>query len=72
MKYETIQRCRGAYPAGMMCRCLPVSKSGFYAWASSAPIRRAVDNRCLLGRLREDHAASDGVMGGPRMHDALS
>jgi len=32
---------------------------------------READNRRLLSRIREHHAASDGVMGMPRMHEEL-
>lgn len=72
MKYESIQRCRGQYPVQLMCRCLKVSTSGFYAWSKRDPSRRALENRRLLARIREHHAASDGVMGAPRMHEELT
>lgn len=54
-----------------MCRCLKVSPSGFHGWCSRAPSARALDNRRLLGKIREHHAASDGVMGAGRMHETL-
>ena len=72
MKYQTIQRCRGVYPVQLMCRCLRVSTSGFYGWAKRPMSAREVDNRRLLTRIREHHAASDGVLGVPRMHEELS
>ncbi len=72
MRDQSIQRCRGVYPVQLMCRCLKVSTSGFYAWARRSPSPREVDNRRLLGRIRQHHAASDGVMGAPRMHEVLS
>jgi len=54
-----------------MCRCLKVSTSGFHAW-SKRPISRArADNQRLLLKIRQHHAASDGVMGMPRMHEQL-
>jgi putative transposase len=71
VKYQTIQRCRGVYPVQLMCRCLKVSRSGFYGWARRPASPREVDNRRLLGRIREHHTASDGVMGMPRMHEVL-
>lgn len=55
-----------------MCRCLGVSTSGFYGWARRSPSARKVDNRRLLLRIREHHAASDGVFGAPRMHEVLT
>lgn len=33
---------------------------------------RETDNRRLLGRIRQLHAESDGVMGAPRMHEELN
>lgn len=71
MKYQTIQRCRGVYPVQLMCRCLRVSRSGFYGWTKRPDSARETDNRRLLARIREHHAASDGVMGAPRMQEVL-
>ena len=72
MKYETIQRCRSRYPVQLMCRCLRVSRSGFYGWARRPKSPRRLDNERLLGRIRTHHAASDGVMGASRMHEELT
>lgn len=66
-----IQRCRSDYPVGMMCRCLDVSKSGFYAWARRTPSPRAQANARLLERMREVHEGSKGVIGAPRMQENL-
>lgn len=67
-----IQRCRGEYPVKLMCRCLRVSTSGYYAWGRRGPSPRAHANRRLLERMRELHAESDGVIGAPRMHESLA
>ena len=66
-----IERCRDAFPVRMMCRRLGVSVSGFYEWRTREPSVRALDNQRLLGRIRELHAASDGVLGRRRMHEDL-
>lgn len=71
MRYRAIQRCRDSYPVELMCRCLKVSTSGFYEWCGRPQSRRAKENERLLGRIREHHAASDGVLGAPRMHEEL-
>ena len=71
MKYQTIQRCRGAYPVQLMCRCLKVSRSGFHAWEHRPTSARAIDNARLLVRMRALHESSDGVMGMARMHEEL-
>ena len=72
MEYESIQRCRGAYPVQLICRCLKVVTSGVYAWSKRSPSPRDRDNQRLLARIREHHRTSDGVMGAPRMHEELT
>ncbi len=71
MRYRAIRRCRAEFPIRLMCRCLRVSPSGYYAWAKRRPSARRRDNERLLGRIREIHADSDGVIGAPRMHEDL-
>ena len=66
-----MDRCRGQFPTRLMCRCLRVSPSGFYAWRSRQPSERAIENRRLLERMRELHEQSDGVFGSPRMWEEL-
>jgi putative transposase len=63
--------CRTAYPIRMMCRCLNVSPSGYYGWRHRPLSTRARANQQLTERIREVHAASDGVMGSPRIHGEL-
>ncbi|MDR6991558.1 putative transposase [Luteimonas sp. 3794] len=55
----------------MMCRCLEVSTSGFYAWSGRKPGHRAQASARLLIRMREMHADSKGVLSVPRMRDEL-
>ena len=71
MRYEAIRRHRDQYPIRLTCRCLKVSPSGFRGWTSRSPSARDQDNARLLVKFREHHAASDGVMGAPRMHEVL-
>ena len=71
MRYEAIQRHRDQYPVQLMCRCLQVSPSGFHGWCRRLPSARARDNARLLEKIRDHHAASDGVMGAGRIHEAL-
>ena len=66
-----IERCRNENPVAMMCRCLEVSTSGFYAWTERTPGPRAQDNARLLVRIREMHEDSRGALGAPRMHEDL-
>lgn len=66
-----IEYCRSDYPVRLMCRCLAVSTSGFYAWSGRTPGPRAQANAHLLVRIREIHEDSRGVIGAPRMHEDL-
>lgn len=54
-----------------MCRCLKVSPSGYYGWASREPSAREIDNARLLARIRALHENSDGILGQGRMHEEL-
>ncbi len=71
MKYQTVDRCRDAYPVRMMCRCLKVSPSGYYGWRSRPLSPRAKDSQRLAARIHALHAESDGVLGSPRIWEDL-
>lgn len=71
MKYRMIQRCRTAFPIRMMCRCLRVSSSGYYGWATRAPSAHTQENARLLTRIRALHADQDGIVGSPRIWEDL-
>jgi putative transposase len=66
-----IERCRDAFPVRMMCRCLRVSPSGYYAWRGRPASRRRQANQRLLVRIRNLHAESDGVFGSPWLWEEL-
>lgn len=66
-----IEYCRSDYPVAMMCRCLEVSTSGYYAWSGRKPGPRAQDNARLLVRIREMHEDSKGALGAPRIQEDL-
>lgn len=55
-----------------MCRCLKVSPSGYYGWEARQPSARQLANERLLGRIREIHEDSQGMIGAPRMHEDLT
>jgi putative transposase len=67
-----IERCRDEFPVRLMCRCLRVSTSGYYDWSKRSPSARQADNDRLLGRIRELHEDSRGVLGAGRMHEDLA
>ena len=62
---------QASFSVRMMCEVLGVSPSGYYAWSKRAPSRRAVENKRLLGRMRETHTFSRETYGEPRIHAEL-
>jgi putative transposase len=71
VRFQFIAAEKVRYPMRVLCRCLGVSRSGFYAW-QRRPLspRRAEDVR-LQHRLRLVHALHRRTYGRPRLHRAL-
>lgn len=59
------------YPMRVLCRCLQVSRSGYYAWAQRPPSDRARADVRLTRQLRLVHADSGRRYGRPRLVQAL-
>ena len=51
-----------------MCRVLRVCRSGFYAWLKTPDSKRALDNKVLLGEIKQFYAASSNIYGSPRIY----
>ena len=62
---------RATYPVTLMCRCLEVSCSGFYAWLKSSPSEREVRDDSLAKKIREIHRKTRETYGSPRIHREL-
>ena len=59
------------YSMRLLCRCLEVSRSGYYAWARRAPSHRVLTDARLTAQLRLVHADSRRTYGRPRLCRAL-
>ena len=55
-----------------LCRVLGVSTSGYYAWISRPPSKRARRDEELRGRVRAIYERSRGTYGSPRIHAELA
>jgi putative transposase len=62
---------QAAHSTATMCRVLDVSASGYYAWTTRRPSRRARDDARLVEQIRQFHRASRGTYGAPRIHRDL-
>ena len=59
------------FPIATMCRVLGNSSSGYYAWRTRSPSRRARLNTALTETVRKIHAVSHGTYGALRVHAEL-
>ena len=71
MRFRFIAAEKAQYPIALLCRCLRVSRSGFYAWVGRGPSRRVRDDQRLTAQLRLVHADSRHTYGRPRLCRAL-
>jgi putative transposase len=54
-----------------LCRVLGLSRSGYYAWLQRDGSARARQDEQLLAMVRQEHIASKGIYGAPRIHARL-
>ena len=69
--FRFIEAERARFPISFMCRRLGVARSGFYAWRSRPPSRRALADAQLSVTIRQIHTMSRGTYGVPRIHAEL-
>ena len=71
MRFQFIAAEKAHYPVRLLCRCLGVTRSGFYAWRRRAPSPRSRQDLVLMRQLRLIHAINRRVYGRPRLQRAL-
>ena len=59
---------RAHYAVATLCRMLEVSASGYYAWRSREPSKRARADTALAAEIEAIHARSRATYGVPRVH----
>ncbi|MGI8610588.1 MAG: IS3 family transposase [Candidatus Dormibacteria bacterium] len=69
--FRFVEREKAFYPVAIICRVLGVSPSGFYAWQSRPPSKRALDDAELTEIIRNIHRESRGTYGVPRVFAEL-
>jgi transposase InsO family protein len=67
MKFPFIAAEKVVHSVSILCRCLQVTPSGFYAWAKRGLSARAQRDLVLRTKLRAFHAASGERYGRPRL-----
>ena len=71
MRFQFIAAEKAHYPVQVLCRCLGVTRSGFYAWRHRPLSARAQEDARLLRRVQLAHAESRRTYGRPRLVKAL-
>lgn len=71
MKFAFIRDHLSDYPAGVCCRVLQVSRSGYYAWRVRSPGPRSKWREEMAGKIGRVHEQNRGVYGSPRVHQVL-
>ncbi|MCL4686422.1 IS3 family transposase [Myxococcota bacterium] len=67
MRFVFIAAEKASYPVRLLCRCLAVSRSGFYAWARRKPCARLRRDAQLAVEVAASHTASRGTYGSTRV-----
>lgn len=74
MSFQWIKEHREELPgqdAGLACRTLGVSRSGYYRWLKGAPGGRRERRGRIVEQIRQAHQQSRGTYGSPRVHAEL-
>ena len=71
MKFRAIQAEKASYPVALMCACLSVSRSGYYAWESRPESGRVLDDKRMAGEVEAVFKTSRRTYGYPRIYRDL-
>lgn len=67
MRFRFIEAEKALYPIRLLCRCLAVSRSGYYAWRRRPVSARIKQDARLRVEIAASHAASRRTYGSPRI-----
>jgi putative transposase len=71
VKFRFIAAEQAHHSLTVLCRCLRVTRSGFYAWQGRPVSAHATRDRQLQVLVRASFTASKGRYGSPRIHRDL-
>jgi len=70
VKFGFVAKHRGIWPVDVQCEALGVSRSGFHAWLTRAPSRRAGADEEIGAKVRASFLAADNPAIAPLLRDA--
>jgi putative transposase len=71
VKFQFIAAEKAHHALGLLCRCMKVTRSGFYTWQRRPESARSTRARQLKVLVHASFAASKGSYGSPRIHRDL-
>ena len=71
MRFRFIEAEKAYFPIRLLCRCLAVSRSGFYAWSARPVSERGKQDARLKVEIAASHSASRRTYGSPRIERDL-
>jgi putative transposase len=71
VRFQFIAAEKAHHALSLLCRCLRVTRSGFYAWRDRLESARVARDRHLKVLVHASFAASKGRYGSPRIHEDL-
>jgi len=70
-RFRFIAEEAAEFPISLLCRCVGVTRQGYYAWRSRPASPRAVEDTRLGGLIRQIYDGAFAVYGAPRIHAEL-
>jgi len=67
VRFRFVEAEKARYPVRLLCRCLAVSRAGYYAWRQRPASARAREDAQLAVEIGASHAASRRTYGSPRV-----
>jgi putative transposase len=67
VRFSFVAAEKASYPVRLLCRCLEVSRAGFYAWQRRGPSSRAREDAALSVEIAASHTQSRKNYGSPRI-----
>jgi len=67
VRFRFVEAEKASYPIRLICRCLAVSRSGYYAWRKRLPSVRVQQDARLRVEIAASHTASRRTYGSPRI-----
>jgi putative transposase len=71
VRYAFIREHEDRYPARRLCKVIALHPSDCYAWRANPESRRSIEDRRLLGHIKQSWLESGGVYDYRKVHDDL-